>query len=227
MDNRVLIDSKYQILDQVKLEFTENTVKNEPMLFNCDLPHAKALGGPITNAVLAHLPEGWKAQELVIDSRVHMLMKGWYPCIPGWHHDDVPRTRADGQPDYLNQKRYRSQHIVYLYNGDICPTAFAHGIGTFHVPETGVIYKQWHKDVERAIQDGKLKKTTIPSGFLVKFNDETWHTGTRAIKNGWRFFIRISRYFNSDGEPIARGNPRTNELRRQVQVYLDDPNEGW
>lgn len=48
-----------------------------------------------------------------------------------------------------------------------------------------------------------------------------------VVKNGWRFFIRFSRYFDCDGNVIARRNPRTNELRRQVQVYLDNVNAGW
>ena len=55
----------------------------------------------------------------------------------------------------------------------------------------------------------------------------TWHRGTPAVANGWRFFIRASRYYNASGEPIARRNPRTNELRRQVQVYMSAENAGW
>jgi ribosomal protein L4 len=42
--------------------------------------------------------------------------------------------------------------------------------------------------------------------------------GTRAVKNGWRLFIRAS--WNTDRKP-------TNEFRRQVQVYMENPMEGW
>jgi hypothetical protein len=61
-------------------------IKNEPMFFNCDLNFAFENGGPITEAFIRTLPEDWQDCNPVLDSRVHMLMKGWFPCIPGFHH---------------------------------------------------------------------------------------------------------------------------------------------
>lgn len=230
----MIIDSKFSVLDpKLDDDFSDEMLKNEPMLFNCDLNAALRIGGPLTHEVLEVLPRGWRDVPLVIDSRVHMLMPGWYPCIPGWHHDDVPRTRSDGQPNY-EEGQNRSQHIFCLFNGDICPTAMAEGAADFKMPELGkVIYSEWHRDVEAMIIDDfrgssqRLVRSTAPSGRLIQMDDRTWHTGSRAVKNGWRFFIRISRYFDPDGKPIQRGNARTNELRRQVQVYMDNPNAGW
>ncbi len=225
----ITIDSQYAIIDHLpNLPVSVDLIKNEPMLFNCDYDHAIDLGGRLTNNVLAILPVDWKTVPLVIDSRVHMLMPGWFPCIPGWHHDDVPRTRADGQPNYLDPKRDRSEHLMCLVNADICPTAFATGKVDIELPaEGGVIYAQWHGEVERLIKEGKLTKSLAPNGSLIKFNDDTFHTGTPANAGGWRFFIRISRYYDYLGNPIARRNNRTNEIRRQVQVYLENPNAGW
>jgi hypothetical protein len=223
----MIIYSGYAVLSPAIPDFDEMTVKNEPMLFNCDLEHAKRLGGPITNEVLKFLPVEWKSVPLVVDSRVHMLMPGWYPCIPGWHHDDVPRTRADGQPNY-GPDQLRSIHIMCLINGDICPTTFATGEMDFEIPPPGrTIYGDLHPVIEDAIKAGKLHVTHAPSNRLVCFDDRTWHTGTKAVKTGWRFFIRISRYFNPDRSHIQRGGVRTNEIRRQVQVYMDNPNQGW
>ena len=223
----MIIESAYTVLPPVIKDFKEIVVKNEPMLFNCDLNGARKLGGPITTEVLSHLPEDWRNVPLVIDSRVHMLMPGWFPCIPGWHHDDVPRTRSDGQPNY-DEGQCRSKHLLCLINGDICPTAFATGRTWFDVPPRGeIIYRDWHKEVERQLRYGKLELSHAPSNRLVQFDDRSWHSGTAALKGGWRFFIRISRYFDPDGNPIPRANPRTNEIRRQVQVYLENPNDGW
>lgn len=223
----ISIASDHRILGGDVPGFDELVVKNEPMLFNCDLQHAYDLGGQMTRAIINRLPRDWYEVPLVVDSRVHMLMPGWYPCIPGWHHDDVPRTRADGQPNYHGNQN-RSQHIMCLVNGDICPTAFATGSSWFDEPAHGrVLYEDWHPQVEEQIQKGVLKRTFAPSNQLVLFDDRTWHTGTPALKNGWRFFIRFSRYFNQFGQAIPRGNPRTNELRRQVNVYLDRVNAGW
>lgn len=223
----MIINSSLKVLREKMPAFDEGTVKNEPMLFNCNMLAAEILGGPMTRAFLQRLPKDWQDADLVIDSRVHMLMPGWYPCIPGWHHDDVPRTRKDGQPNYKSGQN-RSQHIFTLINADICPTAFAVGTAKFEEPPlNSVIYEQWHKKVEELIAQGKLEKIPMGDRLLVQFDDRTWHTGTKAVKNGWRFFIRASRYFTADGVPTSRGNPRTNELRRQVQVYMDNPNAGW
>lgn len=45
-----------------------------PVLKTCPLPH----------------------QNYVVDSKVHMLMPGQFPCVPNWHGDAIPRD-ADGQ----------------------------------------------------------------------------------------------------------------------------------
>lgn len=223
----MLIDSCWEYLPGSMRERDILEVKNEPMLFNCDLQGAYSNGGPLTREFLLLLPDEWREVPIVVDSRVHMLMPGWYPCIPGWHHDDVPRTRADGQPNY-GPGQFRSEHIMALVNGDICPTIFAIGSAEFIEPPLGeVLYERFHHQIERLIHDGELVENLAPTNTLIKFDDRTWHRGQAATANGWRFFIRASRYFAPDGMPVPRGNPRTNEVRRQVQVYLDNVNAGW
>ncbi len=229
----MIIDSQISLVPGAPMrEYRVDAIKNEPMLFNCSMDGAYHLGGDITKAFIARLPEDWRTVPLVIDSRVHMLMPGWYPCIPGWHHDDVPRTRSDGQPNY-DEGQNRSEHIMLLINGDICPTEFALGVEDFKEPKLGrTIYSDWHQEIE-ARDDVMnwphipLTRVSAPSGRLIRFNDRTWHRGTAAVANGWRFFIRASRYYDPDGNTIPRGNPRTNEVRKQVQVYMEAPNAGW
>lgn len=195
-------------------DFDQETVKNEPMFFNASTEFAYENGGPITRAFLDALGD----HATIFDSRVHMLMPGWFPCIPGWHHDDVPRTRSDGQPDYENPP-YRSQHALGLVNGDICPTDFAVGFAEMpDVPLGETIYGAWHPEVERLIEAGELTRTSAPSNVVVWFDDRALHQGVRAVGNGWRWFGRAS--WDTHRKP-------TNEIRRQVQVYLDHPMEGW
>lgn len=202
-------------------------IKNEPMLFNCDLNGAGVLGGPLTSEFISLLPDDWKRAELVIDSRTHMLMPGWYPCIPGWHHDDVPRTRADGQPNY-DEGQLRSEHIMALVGGEICATEFALGAVDLVVPELGkTIYEEWDRDIELLVNNGAMKRESVPTNRLIHFDDRSFHRGTPAIAGGWRWFIRASRYFDKDGTPVARPNPRTNEIRKQSQVYMPTINAGW
>jgi hypothetical protein len=116
---------------------------------------------------------------------------------------------------------------MLLINGEICPTRFAVGAADFIEPALNrTIYADWHHDVEREL-GRSLEEIEAPSRRLLMFDDRTWHRGAKAVAGGWRFFIRASRYYAPDGSVIARGNPRTNEIRRQVQVYLEDPNAGW
>lgn len=209
-----------RLIEHSKLSktFSDVEIKNEPMLFSCDEEHARKLGGPITNLILDEMPESWKNRELIIDSRVHMLMPNWFPCIPGWHHDDVPRSLSSGQPNYYNPE-YHSKHIACVVNADICPTEFALGQCNFPDVEAGqTYYKIWHPLVDKAIEYDILKKVKIKDSVITEFNWNTWHQGTRAVKNGWRFFFRATT------QTFVK--PK-NELRRQVQVYMEAPFNGW
>lgn len=215
----MLIDSQIQFGRNVTLSAAELAeLKNEPMLFGCDGVTAFALGGELTRKFINALsPEFLKAKDLIIDSRVHMLMPGWFPCIPGYHHDDVPRERADKQPEYHNPS-YRSKHCLLLLGGGSA-TDFALGKAEFDdVPLGKVYYKEWHPKVIEKLNSGELTKYSAEFGRMIYFDDRTWHQGTPAYENGWRFFIRAS---------INTGRKPTNELRRQVQVYLEHPMEGW
>lgn len=210
--------SRFQYIGDFKADWPQDIIKNEPMFFNCDVDFCLYNGGPITTAFIAALPLDWKDNGVVIDSRVHMLMPNWYPCIPGWHHDDVARGK-NGQPNYKDMP-YRAQHVMGLVNGDICPTKFA--IGEFNLPliESGTVYKEWHKAVEKEIGLKTVKEVSAESGRLIQFDWQTFHSGQKAIANGWRWFCRVSR-------GTDRTKSITNELRRQSQVYLEFPMEGW
>lgn len=223
MPDTYRFDSQVQIREPhrpLRTDWAVNDIKNEPMLFNCSEGAAHDLGGPITRDILANLPDDWNEAKVVVDTRVHMLMPGWFPCIPGFHHDDVARTHTFGQPNY-DDMPYRSEHLMLLLGGDICPTEFALGLADFPKPAAGEIaYKLWHPIVESMLDHGHLSRWSAPSGQLIQFDWQTWHQGVRATGGGWRYFLRISRN-------TARVKSCTNERRQQVQVYLENPMEGW
>lgn len=228
------IDSSFKIGAQMR-SWDQDYVKNEPMLFSATPRFAWDNGGPITRDFLSLYfgitladDAQWvlrdsKYSNFNFDSRVHMLMPGWFPCIPGWHHDDVPRSRSDGQPNYVNPE-YHSKHVLALVNGDICPTEFAVGKADYIEPPlySGPIYKHWHTAVEQDIADGVMERVSVPTNRLIHFNNQSFHQGTRAVKNGWRWFGRLT--WDAGYE---KGRPHYNEVRRQVQVYLEHPMEGW
>lgn len=224
------INSAFTILDGQLRTRTVADIKNEPMLFNCDHDAAADKGGALTNEFLHLLPADWQQSPLIIDSRSHMLMPGWYPCIPGWHHDDVPRTRADGQPNYA-MGQMRAEHVMALVSSNdepFCQTEFALGDAAFVEPPQGtVLYEQWHKDVELLLTNNVLQRVEAPLRRLIKFDDRTWHRGTAAKANGWRWFIRATRYRDQHGRVITRPTPSANEIRAQSQIYMSATNAGW
>lgn len=211
----MIIDSKWSFGDTMR-DFSQAEIKAEPMLFRCDFMHAMVLGGPITQAFLARTRPMWSVS-MVVDTRVHMLMPGWYPCIPGWHHDDVPRTRADGQPNYRDKRI--AQHAMVLVGSESCCTEFAIGCASFRVPGRGsMVYGEWHGEIERAIGRGELERHRCHMNRVIEFDARTWHRGVEATGRGWRFFARAS--YGGSAKPV-------NEVRRQAQVYMSAVNAGW
>lgn len=215
-----LINFNSQIyIDSAVRDFSQEEIKNEPMLFSCDLKHTFNFGGPITNSFIAKLDDKFlEAEDLIIDSRVHMLMPGFYPCIPSWHVDDGDRTtRGDGQPDHFSPT-YKPEHCM-LICGDASLTEFALGKCTLEeVPFGQVVYNVWGEKIQDFVNNGILKSVFAEPNRLIYFNGESWHQGKAAHKNGWRYFVRAT--INTKRKPV-------NELRRQTQVYLDVNNFGW
>lgn len=199
--------------------FTETQIKNEPMLFSADISYALAKGGPITTEFIERLP-CVPGRSYLIDSRVHMLMLGWYPCIPGWHLDDIPRTRADGQPDH-EHPAYESENIMAIV-GDASRTEFIEGqLDLKDVPlYEGAVYGRWNAEINKILARGNNTihvRPVVPST-IVHFGYGAFHRGVPATKNGWRFFIRAN--YNTARKPM-------NEIRKQTQVYLPIPEVGW
>lgn len=69
------------------LHFPEGVIKNEPMFFSSSADYCIRNGGDITKHILTEIKEcdiltPDEYNSCIIDSRVHMLMPGWYPCIP-------------------------------------------------------------------------------------------------------------------------------------------------
>lgn len=220
-------NSQNKQIGQFALNVDNDKIKKEPMFFNCDLDFAYKNGGEITKSFIDSLPKGWQ-KEVVFDSRIHMLMPNWYPSIPGWHHDDVPRPKVPvgqhfisaGQPDYETTS-YFSEHILGLVNAEVCPTYFANGVCEMPPVSIGeTVYKKWHLEIEKLIKEGQLSVEEAKDRTLYYFDWQCFHTGTKAVKNGWRWFGRVSRN-------TARVETITNEIRVNAQVYLEFPMEGW
>lgn len=231
----LVFNSNFSPLKKLSHSFSQEEIKNETMLFSADYEFARKNGDGLTHLFLDNLPEDFKKSKLVIDTRVHMLMPGWYPCIPGWHHDDIPRKGRFGQPNYIDPEYY-SEHILMVVNSSVAPTEFLTGNVVLKLPSPEeVIYNVWNKEINLRLNSNPpedWKVTPVEDSTLYVFNWETFHRGTVTVKNGWRFFIRASRYFKDkyksveDHERFQRRTSK-NQIRRQVQIYMSELEAGW
>jgi hypothetical protein len=190
------------------------------MLYNCSIREALKWGGPITQRFIeaSRLPTD---AVVSIDSRSHMLMRGWYPAIPGWHHDDVDRG-ASGQPDYdAPLDRHRAMAAVCVDASDQptgSMTEFLSGVVSvpWPVPEDAPVYRYWDAHIEREVTN---KRIVLASGQIQWFTCSDFHRAMPATSGGWRWFGRITLH------PGPR--PAEGKVRRQAQVYLPVTNNGW
>ncbi|WPM81347.1 hypothetical protein R5W60_06645 [Brucella pseudintermedia] len=210
-------------------------IQQEPMLFGSDAKFADMQGGPLTNLALVALEDiGVDRKDLIVDTRSHMLKPGWYPAIPGWHCDEVPRGK-DGQPDIdlipgCHDDRPR-HYLIVLDAGTNAMTHFlnakcrgymaldegliAHSKAV-QLGEPSTVWGQCDRVIRQGIDPEHIERTV--SGHLYEFSQFDFHTATPATGDGWRWFFRAT---TKSKRPVA------NEIRRQVQVYLGDVNGGW
>lgn len=209
-------------------------IQNEAMLFGADAQFADKQGGPLTDLALLALEDiGVDRKDLLIDTRSHMLKPGWFPAIPGWHCDEVPRGK-DGQPDIdliPEDPKDRPNHYLIILDAGTC--AMTHFLFDpweegKKLIQYGVVKHQNSSDTGSTVWgqcDKLIRREAFPekiepalSGHLYEFDQFDFHTATSAKLDGWRWFFRAT---TKSKRPVA------NEIRRQVQVYLGNENGGW
>ncbi len=217
----IQFNSRFETVAKVPPVAPLHLLKSEPMLWSASLDYAVAAGGQLTRDFVTRLPESWRYDNrVVIDSRVHMLMPGWCPAIPGWHLDDVPRSGPRNQPNYVDPE-YKAEQIALLVStdGEICPTSFLSGqVELPEPPPDALVYEFWHREIQSQIRRGEQAEHFIQHGHLVWFDWQGFHRANESKGSGWRFFIRATR---------GSRRPAKNEIRNQVQVYLSNPERGW
>lgn len=205
----------YGCVDCSNIQDMQRAIIDEPMLFGADLNYTRNNCGPLTKLFLKQIEALWVPTDMnvVVDTRSTMIMKGHYNSIPGWHCDDWKRT--NGQPDNkLLDPRVR--HYMMLLSsgeGDIAGTEFITNAREYNYDKDRVWYSL-NKLVEA---DSEKKVRTLENNTIISFGQQDIHRATPAKYNGWRFFIRLS---------ISHRKP-TNQIRTQVQTYVDMENIGW
>lgn len=203
-------------------------LKDEPMVFSADIEFAYRYGGELTGLTLDRLLSGGHLrtnENVVIDTRVHMLKPGWNPAIGGWHCDAIPRG-ADGQPDFDHPAIPDIRHyftVIDMGSGSL--TEFVDPPEEFlatlprKAPEGENLWGNHSRAIQDFIDGHAWETMTVESCGLYQFETSDYHTSRPATGHGWRFFLRAS------VNTVTKGP--LNEIRKQVQVYMPDEHLGW
>ena len=211
-----------EMVDKVEPVRTAREIADETMLFSASPRFAAAEGGPITQEILAAIdrriacaPVDPAYPHVVIDTRVHMLMPGMWPAIPGWHCDNTPRGSYAGQPDPRKASHQQINYTVLVATErGLSRTEFVAD------PLSDLPYdpaRVWGS-INAAVENLQWKPHVIAAreGHILRFSGITLHRATPATARGWRYFFRLS----------FMQTPPQDEIRRQVQVYVS-PDTGW
>ena len=193
-------------------------IKKERLFWRGDVNYIESRAGFITKNFIEQLDQ---TKDWIIDTRVHMLMPGWYPCIGGWHLDDIPRDTDNGQPNYKNPS-YISEHVIAIVDALDAPTGsltefLTSDVTLPDVPDDKILYGEWSKEINKQLKEGTITSAHAAERALVSFNNQTFHRGQPASSSGWRFFIRATTNTQLEVE---------NEIRKQVNVYIQ-AEAGW
>ena len=115
------------------LAIGQEEIRRLPQFLRASPEYVNRLGGHSYHAILDASPIIGNRKYISIDSRVHMLMPGFLPCIGGWHCDDFhrpmpPRHAARGQPDLLDladRPELQATHHALILGADVASTIFA------------------------------------------------------------------------------------------------------
>lgn len=210
---------------------SEELVRNTLGLFNASIEDAVKYGGELTRAALGAMNLRNDRRYIVVDTKVHMLIPGMSPAIPGWHTDGVPRgllrdSIHHGLPDLYAQEfeHYRPHRYHLLVTGSGCLTEFLADPIKLQInrePDAQV-YNHMSKVVNEHVRiytsypRGLREEiiTTAPSCQVVEFDWWNVHQGVVATKKEWRYLIRVMETDFCEPERDLR-----NVIRTQQQVY--------
>lgn len=220
--------SKLQRLGGVCNKVDRSVIRDETLLFGASILFARNSCGPLTNMVIGALEdeliaaEKWcskNGRHVVIDTRSHMLMRGFYPAIPGWHCDGYPRRAYLSQPDLLAGNPECVNYVCHVSDQDcgVSNTLFLDEESFVVDVDVNSVWSSVHKaavELEKTTDGNNLFQQE--DGDLIEFNQETLHRAQAAKTRGWRWWFRASCYYK----------PPKNDIRKQVQVYAPE-GLGW
>lgn len=197
-----------------------NEIRVEPGLFRASLDDAIRFGGDIVRDAIRAMNLRHDRRNVVIDVKVHMLMPGFFPAIPGWHTDGAPRSpdgspSGKGPPDIMAQESgsFRPHRFHLLVTQCQCLTEFVAEPISINVP--AVPTTDLYKHVTRLVGEAHPATKFIPGNQVVEFDWWDLHRGVAALKHEWRCLVRAV-----ESDHYTPNRDLRDVLRNQQQVYV-------
>ena len=207
---------------------TTDEIKTTFGLWNASYDDAIKFGGDVTREALRAMNLRHDRKNIVVDTKVHMLMPGFSPAIPGWHTDGAPRDKnknpqgkdVPSLEDQENEPRPNRYHI--LVTGTGCLTRFISRPIELDLKDKNYdLYADMSNQIQALVKDNKIDSVEMPSCRVVEFDWWDIHTGVIATKHEWRYLIRVCESDFYEPQQDLR-----KVIRLQSQVYSPD-NFGW
>jgi hypothetical protein len=203
-------------------------LKNTPQLWNASLDDALKYGGDLTKTAIGAMDLKFDRKYIVVDTKIHMLMPGFYPAIPNWHTDGVPRGQelrpeVKDWPNIHAQESMTTSRYHLLVTGEGCLTQFMKEpliLDCKMGSETYNLYEDVNHQISQ-IDYNNLDIVAIPSCQVLTWDWWNLHRGIQAIKHEWRYLIRVTETDHMQPQTDLR-----QILRTQIQVYVPE-SFGW
>lgn len=209
---------------------SQDAIENTFNLRQVSLEDAMRYGGSITREAIGAMNFRGDRKNIIVDTKVHFLLSGMCPSIPGWHNDGVPRgaellPHGKGSPRFYAMEHGLVTPPRYhlLVTGTHCPTKFLKGSIEFTgLEDSGRdAYAEMTRQTEADVRGGFNDTFNSPDSTVLEWDWWTVHTAQLATSRGWRYLIRVTETDHIE--------PRTNPadfIRTQNNVYA--PMEfGW
>jgi hypothetical protein len=203
---------------------TQDAIENTFNLRQVSLEDAMRYGGSITRNAIGAMKFHGDRRNIIVDTKVHFLMPGMCPAIPGWHTDGVPRgielnPASNGKPVLSAQEQglITAPRYHLLVTGNHCPTRFINEpmeISGMELVGSGPLYTNMTHIVDKRIAEGGVETADSPDSTVLEWDWWNIHTAQQATARGWRYLIRVTETDHIE--------PRTNPadfIRTQNNVY--------
>lgn len=200
----------FHIINEIDALPLAAALKEEPTFYQSSIDFVREHGGPITQKFLDALP---LKENVLIDIRKHKLSAGYYPAIPGYHLDWLPRKNKGQDTDISSIPDY--EHVILILAETSLTEYVDESIIIPNIPETKVF--EYCNDFIKA---SGARTWHVQNGDMVYFTSHDWHRASPAEGNEWRFFIRASKLDKARYKPV-------NQITTQSQVYIPIKEAIW